>query len=111
MYAEDSKKLVFIALGGIHTNKTEIINISNVDHAIYMCTWKRILTSVQEKKYDIELGKININNEYQIINILNDIVLCFELFGFATADWFERFIPAPHIQEKSIHYLSQSWTK
>jgi hypothetical protein len=109
-YAEDNKPLVFIALGGIHTKKTTMISVLGVDHSIYMCTWKSILNTIQNIIHDMELATNYTNNNIAINKILKDMVLCFELFGFSTSLWLERFIKAPKIQQQSINYYSTIWT-
>src|SRR5690606_10606086 len=100
---------IFIALGGLHNKQTGSLTVNNIDHSIYKCTWKAILNGVQQIIHDLELVSNYTNNNKGIINILKDIVLCFELFGFSTAFWLERFIKAPHIQQRSINYLSKTW--
>ena len=108
-YAEDEKELVFIALGGLHGNQTEVIVVKGENHNIYKCTWKAILNTVQEIIYNMELASNYTNNTIANINILKDMVLCFALFGFSTAEWLERFVPAVHIKTESINFLSKSW--
>jgi hypothetical protein len=109
-YAEDEKELVFIALGGLHSNQTEVIVVKGENHNIYKCTWKAILNTVQEIIHNMELATNYTNNNIAVTKILQDMILCFELFGFSTALWLERFIKAPKIQKQSINYFSTSWT-
>ncbi|MCG1035515.1 hypothetical protein [Polaribacter sargassicola] len=109
-YSEDEKPLVFIALGGIHTTETENITVKDKNHLVYKCTWKSILNTVQNIIHDMELASNYTNNNIAITKILQDMILCFELFGFSTALWLERFIKAPQIQKQSINYFSTSWT-
>ena len=109
-YAEDKKPLVFIALGGLHTHNTQTILVKGVSHNIYMCSWKSILNTVQNIIHDLELTSNYTNNTIAISKILKDMVLCFELFGFSTSLWLERFIKAPKIQQQSINYFSNPWT-
>lgn len=110
VYAEDKKPLVFIALGGLHTHNTQTILVKGVSHNIYMCSWKGILNTVQNIIHDLELTSNYTNNTIAISKILKDMVLCFELFGFSTSLWLERFIKAPKIQLQSINYFSNPWT-
>lgn len=109
-YAEDFKPLVFIALGGLHTREMEIITVKDIDQNIYMCSWKNILNTIQNIIHDMELATNYTNNNIAISKILKDMILCFELFGFSTSLWLERFIKAPKIQQQSINYFSSSWT-
>jgi hypothetical protein len=109
-YSDDEKPLVFIALGGLYKNNTETITVKDVAHLIYKCTWKSILNTIQHIIHDMELATNYTNNNIAVSKILQDMVLCFELFGFSTALWLERFIKAPQIQKQSINYFSTSWT-
>ena len=109
-YAEDVKPLVFIALGGLHTHEMKIISVKGINQNIYMCSWKNILNTIQNIIHDMELATNYTNNNIAIIKILKDMILCFELFGFSTALWLERFIKAPRIQQQSLNYFSISWT-
>lgn len=108
-YREDEKPLVFIALGGLHTEETGNVYVEGKDHKIYKCNWKSILSAIQHIIHDMELATHYTNNNIAITNILKDMVLCFELFGFSTALWLERFIKAPKIKQQSINYFSTKW--
>ena len=109
-YREEKKSVIFIALGGLHTEETGNIHVENKDHEIYKCSWSGILNTIQHIIYDMELGANYTNNNIAIIKILQDMVLCFELFGFSTSLWLERFIQAPQIKQTSLNYFSTSWT-
>jgi hypothetical protein len=109
-YADESKPLLFFALGGLYTHDTQIMVVNGTEHKIYMCAWKGLLNTIQHIIHDMELASNYTNNNVAITRILKDIVLCFELFGFPTALWLERFIKAPRIQQQSLNYFSSSWT-
>ena len=109
-YIEENKTLIFIALGGLYKKETESITVNKVDHLIYKCTWKSILNSIQHILHDMELATNYTNNNIAITKILQDMILCFELFGFSTSPWLERFIKAPQIKQSSLNYFSTSWT-
>ena len=109
-YADESKPLLFIALGGLYTHETQIIDVNGTEHKIYMCAWKSLLNTIQHIIYDMELASNYTNSNVAITRILKDIVLSFELFGFPTALWLERFIKAPKIQQQSLNYFSSQWT-
>lgn len=109
-YRDDEKSLIFIALGGLHTEETGNVNSEKKNHKIYKCKWSGILKAVTDVKYEMELSKHFTHNNFAICNILDDIILCFALYGFSTADWLERFVKAPKIQQQSINYFSNSWT-
>ena len=109
-YTDDDKKLVFIALGGLHKKETETIPVNAFNHLIYKCTWQRILNSIQDVIHGMETSSNYTNNNIAITKILQDMVLCFELFGFSSALWLERFIQAPQIKQASLNYFSSTWT-
>lgn len=108
-YGEDNKDLVFIALGGLHRSKTEALKVEDKNHRIYKCTWKAVLNEIQQVRHDLELSSQYTNTNTALMNILRDIMLCFELFGFSTSLWLERFILPPKIQQQSIDYFAQPW--
>jgi hypothetical protein len=108
-YADDNKPLIFIALGGLHTNATETIAVNDTSHNIYKCSWSGILNTVQGIIHDMELATDYTHNNVAINNILKDIILCFELFGFSTSPWLERFVKPTNIKQTSIHYFSKKW--
>lgn len=108
-YGEEEKSLIFIALGGLHSEKTESLNVAGRVHNIYKCRWSGILKAVTDIKYKMELSKDLISNNIAICNIIDDLILCFALFGFSTADWLERFMPAVNIKTDSINFLTNSW--
>lgn len=109
-YNDDNKPLIFIALGGLYKKQTETITVKGIAHLIYKFTWKSILNTIQHIIHDMELATNYTNNNIAITKILQDMVLCFELFGFSSALWLERFIIAPQIKQTSLNYFSTSWT-
>ncbi|RFC55011.1 hypothetical protein [Brumimicrobium aurantiacum] len=109
-YAEDEKQLVFIALGGLYSTETETIEVKEVSHQIYKCTWKSVLNTILNVTYDIEQASNYTNNIRAVLNVLSDMVMCFELFGYPTSPWLERFIKSVKINNQSIQYFSTSWT-
>ncbi len=110
-YDKDNKELVFIALGGLHSQKTVQITIAKRNFKIYKCKWSRILDAVKNVQYNLELSKQYLHSTIAIDNILSDIVLCFELFGFSSSDWLERMPSKTNIHKSSINFLSHKWIK
>jgi hypothetical protein len=110
-YGEENKKLIFIALGGLYSIDTETVKVQGKDFIINKCRWDGILQSVKDTKYAIASSCPLINTSDAISNILDDIILCFSLFGFSTADWFEHFIQPANLNDNGIKFLSQSWKK
>lgn len=110
-YGEENRKLIFVALGGLNTIETEVVQVNGKDFSINKCKWVGILKAVKEVNYAIASSCPLINTSDAISNILNDIMLCFSLFGFSTADWFEHFIQPANLNNNGIKFLSQSWKK
>jgi hypothetical protein len=109
-YKDDEKPLIFIALGGLHSEETELLTVAGEVHNIYKCRWVGILNAVTDVKYKMELSKHLTNNNTAVCNILDDMILCFALFGFSTAHWLERFVQPPQIKQQSLNYFYKSWT-
>jgi hypothetical protein len=109
-FKEEQKKLVYIALGGIRTTKTEIILNSDNPVKIYKCKWQRILDEVKEVLYKMESSFNLSNNNTAIYNILSDIILSFGMYGYSTSNWFETFIKPINISQSGINLLSEEWT-
>jgi hypothetical protein len=105
-YSEDGKPLIFIALGGLHNQHTETIKVKNQQYQVYKCKWQAILQAINNLKYMLELTKGMLNTNEAILNILEDMIISFGLFGFSTADWLERFIPPSHIKKATINQLA-----
>lgn len=110
-YSEDHKELVFIALGGLHSQKIALVNVNNKDYKIYKCKWIGILKAVKNVQYNLDLSKQYLNSTIAIDNILSDIILCFELFGFSSSDWLESMPSKINIRTSSINFLSHKWIK
>lgn len=108
-YNEDEKKMIFIALGGIHREDTELFEIKGLKCPVYKCTWVRILDVIKEVKYRLEHSFDLTHNNIALNKILSDLVLCFALYGFSTAEWFERFLPPQNIKISGIQFLSSEW--
>lgn len=108
-YSEDKKTLVFIALGGLHNQQTETIHVNHKPYQIYKCKWQAILQAINNLKYTLELTKDVLNGNQAILNILEDMIVSFGLFGFSTADWLEHFIPPSYIKKTTIDQLALSW--
>jgi hypothetical protein len=105
VYQEDAKELVFIALGGLHTTEASELIIGKFHYTIYKCDWKRLLKSIKDIKFQIEKNSFYLDSNNIILHILNDLVMCFGLYGFSTAEWFNRFPKSTFINESSLAIL------
>ena len=110
-YEDDAKPLLFIALGGIHTTETEKIVVKGIEIKIIKCTWSRILNTISELHFQLESNAYLTNATKAQSKILEDMILCFALFGFSTAPFFERFIKPISIDPMSIKKIKQVWSK
>ncbi len=109
-YGEDEKNLIFIALGGLHTEDTDVLTVGSQEHKIYKCSWTRLLEAIKDVKFRMENSFDLTHSGTGINRILEDIILCFSLYGFSTAEWLERFLPPQDIKQLGITILSKKWT-
>lgn len=109
-YAEDNKKLIFIALGGLHTTNTDVLKIGEIEHLIYKCQWSTLLNTIKDIQYQFQQIDTLTNSNKSINNIIDDIIMCFELFGFSAADWLERLQSPIKLNDSSLTLLEKPWT-
>ena len=107
VYEEDARELIFIALGGLHTSEQEKVS----DLTIYKCSWSGILKAAKEIKYKMEVSFDLSSQSAANFRIINDLILCFALYGFSTAEWFERFLPQQKIKESILNFLNENLWK
>ncbi|SFN53742.1 hypothetical protein [Salegentibacter flavus] len=103
-YGEE-KELIYIALGGLNSNKTEPVLHDYYTTKIYKCKWRRILHVVKEVLYRLESSYDLTYNHTAIHNILSDIVLSFGMYGFFTGEWLERFIKPESISISNLNRM------
>jgi len=104
-YGKEEKSLIFIALGGINNNLSEIVKVNENDFKIYKCKWSDILKNIKFLKTKIEYSSDILNANFGINNILLDIITVFQLYGFSVADWFDVFQYESGLFDKSIRTL------
>lgn len=97
-YSDDNKTLIFIALGGINNNQSELCK----EYKIYKCKWTSILNTIRNVKKKIEPTAALLNSNFAINVILDDLISIFQIFGYSTADWFEVFDYESGINDSSI---------
>lgn len=110
-YEDDAKNLLLIALGGINTIETEEEVLKEKNIKILKCTWSRILSTISSLHFQWESSPYLSNATKAQSRIIEDMILCFALFGFSTAPFIERFIKPISINPKHIHKLSSKWIK
>ncbi|WP_081210519.1 hypothetical protein [Salegentibacter sediminis] len=104
-YGEEQKELIYIALGGLNSNKTEPVLHDYYNTKIYKCKWQRILDVVKEVLYRLESTYDLTNNHTAIHNILSDIILAFGMYGFFTGEWIERFIKPESLSISNLNKM------
>lgn len=109
-YEGDDKPIIYIALGGLHTTEPSEIECRNKKYKIYKSDWSLLLNVIKEVKYDLEGSKHLLSSNFSVLQIINDLILCFALYGFSTSDWFERFLMPINLKENSLNVLT-TWKK
>lgn len=109
-YTEGKKKLIFIALGGLHSTNTDTLKVGVREHLIYKCQWSTLLNTIKDIQYQYQQIDTLTNSSKGINKIIVDIIMCFELFGFSAADWLERLQSPIKINDKSLIFLENPWT-
>lgn len=94
------KKLYLIALDGLNTNKSEIIGNVNV----IKCTWASLLKTIQTKLKELEKRELS-DQDFVIKNILNDLIIAFDVHSYFTGQWFESILCEDLKVECSNHIL------
>ncbi|TCO06967.1 hypothetical protein [Natronoflexus pectinivorans] len=84
------KKLYYIALGGIRSEKKEKCN--NV--IIFPCQWNRILRAVKKELSNITKDVDATDAPILLRPIFEDLLLAFNIHEFAVGEWFETM---PHL--------------
>lgn len=105
MYSEEKQKLIYIALADINENN------EMEDVKVCKANWTSILTIVKEYRNRIEHSNGLLNSSSAIINILDDLIMAFAMYGFSTADWFEYFFKPVNIANDSLTQINQALWK
>lgn len=110
-YGEEGKGLIYIALGGIKELTSTQLEYQGKTFTIYKSEWSKLLQAIKDVKIDLEHGTSLLNTHDAILQILNDLILCFSMFGFSTSDGFNRFISPSQINfnSNSLQIL-KTWT-
>ena len=101
----NNKELIFIGLGGINSYKNEQLLINENKITIYKCKWISILKNTELIKEKLELSSSFFNPIPPTINILNDLIIVFRLYGYSSSFWFEKFNYEQGITETSLKSL------
>lgn len=85
-YGVSDNQLYFIALGGLFDESTEILD----GITILKCRWYRILSKIKDNHKRLANTSGILNSIDPVINILNDLMMVFQLHGYATGEWFSN---------------------
>lgn len=89
-YPDDVRPLYFVALGGLHGEKSEIIPVGGHDYTVVMCSWSRILRAVKQALRQLERSSYCTSSMRANARVFNDLLALFRMHGHATGDWFEN---------------------
>lgn len=106
-FGEEQKELIYVALGGLRSKEPEHLRDTPFEIKIYKCSWRRLMEAVKEVLFKLEHSYNLMNNNVAINNILSDIVLCFGMYGYSTADWLERFIRPSKISSRTLKIIQE----
>ncbi len=89
-YPETAKPLFYVAIGGIHGEGKQSLEINGVPCTIAMCQWFRVLRATKQVERQLERSSYRTSASDSHLRILRDITSLFGLHGFATGDWLEN---------------------
>jgi hypothetical protein len=89
-YQDDSKSLFYVAIGGIHGEGRQSLEINGVPCTIAMCQWSRVLRATKQVQRQLERSSYRTSASDAHLRTLRDIASLFGLHGFATGDWLEN---------------------
>jgi hypothetical protein len=92
-YKGEKRKVILLALGGIHLEKDEKLTHGSFVCTVHMCRWSTLLLECQRKKRKLEEeNKINpCSQTVANVRILNDLIALFALHGYPALQWFDDF--------------------
>ncbi|MCK0201445.1 hypothetical protein MWN41_00205 [Ornithobacterium rhinotracheale] len=88
---ENSKDLIYIALGGNHgTLHNDNLDYQNKNYIINKCSWRNLFNEVNSILNGFKNFNHPIPNKETYILILEDIVRCFNFFGYYDIKWLKE---------------------
>jgi hypothetical protein len=102
-YGSENRKVILIALGGLHSSLMEpITSKSGAKCDVVKCHWLGILHQIKFLRKE-RTRQASIGHD-SVVSVCNDLVSAFAIHGYFTGDWFETggFERNLHISEKSI---------
>ena len=79
-------------------------------YCVYKSDWSGLLKAIKEIFYELEDGQGLLNSTDAAMRVLKDLIMCFGMYGFSTAEWFDRFYRPINISEKNIQTIA-TWKK
>lgn len=107
-YGEENKSLFYIALGGLKSKECE--KVENI-HVI-KCQWKQLLFVTNNIYEQLSSAQKITNTIDATLNILNDLIIAFQIHGYYTGKWLNTMPVSPIVNfSKSIETLSKFMIK
>lgn len=91
-YGKDNRPVGLLALGGLHSHRSEKINGSTV----HMCSWNALLNACQNTIAVLELSLPTSSHVSAQVRILKDLVALFGWHDFRVIHWFDPKTFEPH---------------
>jgi len=85
---EKTKTVFLLALGGLNSEKNEAIHINKENVTILKSRWSKLLNTIINQKK--RLASLDAPTPFELsqLNVLEDLVVSFELHGFFAGTWF-----------------------
>jgi hypothetical protein len=122
-FDDENKKVILIALGGIHSHADESIEIGGNDLQakkcpVIKCTWARILGECKKASADLRRNRHQSSQSLAHLRILADVEDLLGWHGFLAARWFEdfpftlnRLSPHPENHSRILSHISSALVK
>lgn len=81
------KRVIVLALGGIKDDKSYSFKIDDLNFTVLKCHWSKLLNSISNMRKGLNNSNMAYINHK---NILDDLILSFELHGFFAGIWFDK---------------------
>ena len=89
-YPDASRRLYFMALGGLSNEASERIAVGSFEQEVVKCRWSRILAASKEALHQLERCNYATATQNAQIRVLEDLITYFALHGYAIGAWLEE---------------------
>lgn len=110
-YAGDQRRLYFIALGGLRTEKSERVMVEGTEYEVVMCRWSRILRAAEQAVHQLDRRTYSTSSQHAHMRVLDDLISYFGLHGYATGIWLEdvnlaQWHLSPHVSPLAFRFAT-----